>query len=269
MYSVEEVKKKLGLEGGKSNEALNQLMIMSGVHFQWQGKNKGVLLDDFTKMKKNLKNYIKEVDTRYWKLALCHGSVKVAFNLMDEFQVSRYKLMKTAESLNIPTIHEGKVILFKNSDYLRLKNHLVPGQKEEETEKKEEENSVNFGTVNTKYHQYEAIELFKEAEENEKDQTKQKNDKNFIAELKTKASRLENEVEAQIEIIKDKNFLLEKNKEKMESLERDNQDLTRKVERLMSDLKGLSKLRNAISIFVNEGFKRTGHPTQEMDDFFD
>ena len=267
MYSVEEVKKKLGLEGGKSNEALNQLMIMSGVHFQWQGKSKGVPLEDLTKMKNNLNNYIKEVDTRYWKLALCHGQVKVAFNLMDEFQVSRYKLMKTAKSLNIPTIHEGKVILFKNSDYLRLKNHLFPGQQEEE--KKEKESFLNYGTVNTKYHQYEATELFKETKEKPKDEIRQKNDQNFIAELKTKASRLENEVEAQIEIIKDKNFLLEKNRERIDYLELENQDLTRKVERLMSDLKGLSKLRNAISTFVNEGFKKTSHPTQKMDDFFD
>lgn len=275
-YSMSEVIKKLRLDGKKPIPALNQLMIMSGVDFRWQGLNKVVLPEDFEIMKETLANYKKEVKTRYWKLALVHGPVKMAYNIMNELSITRGSLMKVAKKLKISPINEGKVVLFKEKDYLTLKNHFESNKKENEVKecptarkaidilKKQKVENVAKGPDYVKYKDPKLnIEIFQQVSpgtsKEEKKLLKKELEENgktdLISDFKARIYKLENDIQAQTEIISDKNFLLEKNKEKIESLERRNLDLTKKVNRLMKDLKGLSQLRNAISVLMNEGLK--------------
>lgn len=291
-YSANEVIRKLRLDGNNSQKALNQLMNITGVDFRWQGKMKVIKKDDFDHMSTRLSEYKKKVNTRYWKLALIHGNVLLAYNAIDEFSVSRGVLMKTAKSLNIQAIHEGKVILFKEKDYYRLKKHFESkkekgsgnsvAQKAIDLLKKQKEDNVAKGLDHVvykdpKYNIDVYQEVPPETSEEEKESLKKKLEGNaytdLMSDFKTRVYKLENDLQAQAEIINDKNFLLEKNKEKIESLERKNLDLTKKVSRLMEDLKGLSKLRNAISVLMNEGLKNTQHsynqPKYIERDFFE
>ena len=277
-YSANEVIRKLKLDGNNSQKALNQLMNITGVDFRWQGKMKVIKKDDFDHMSTMLSQYKKKVNTRYWKLALIHGNVLMAYNAIDEFSVSRGVLMKTAKSLNISAIHEGKVIFFKEKDYYRLKEHFESkkekgvhnsvARKAIDILKRQKEDNVVKGLDHVVYKDpkynidvYQTVPQGTSEEEKEslKEELERNEYSNLMSDFKTRVYKLENDIQAQAEIINDKNFLLEKNKEKIESLERKNLDLTKKVSRLMEDLKGLSKLRNAISVLMNEGLKNTQH----------